>query len=344
MIGQFRLPFEQTPAKTLDVRTSESDSDEEESERKEEYCRIIDRKTREVSQSIVEQWPSRYYELPNKWFDARLCRKKVDGYLQSISRNIDFRAHIHRLQPILNSYENTIPPKKPYVFSPTFISKSPKASSPSLREILKSRAHLSESPTPERLPPDFAISSTVTMATEINPPAAMGDSLSSLIQELRHSRESFLQLYGEDLNKSYDDLMGKGASHLWQRSIPPHEELLKYRDLCSKTKDALFSGISEALAPSQKLETVISASGLWPRITPRSILQELSSNRVRTLTNQWKHAITCYAVAFLKYQQSQRLLELSSQRRNEEFFREAETICEDVASDCSPDWLLIQVS
>ena len=62
------------------------------------------------------------------------------------------------------------------------------------------------------------------------------------------------------------------------------------------------------------------------------------------LDDQWKLAITRYAVAFLKYQQSQRLLELSSQDRHEEFLQEAKTPCEEVAAACSPDWLLIQVS
>jgi len=184
----------------------------------------------------------------------------------------------------------------------------------------------------------------VTIATKSIPPSTQEDGLSSLIQELRHSRESLLQLYGEDLNKSYGDFLGKRASFLVQQSVPPQEALLRYRDLCSKKKDAMFSELSKALAPSWKLENVASVSGLWPRITPRSILRELSRDRVHTLTDEWKHAITRYAVAFLKYQQSQRLLELSSRRRDEEFLREAETACEDVAAACSPDWLLIQVS
>jgi hypothetical protein len=169
-------------------------------------------------------------------------------------------------------------------------------------------------------------SATVTKATENNPLSARADGLSSLIQELRQSRESLLQLYGEDLNKSYGDLQRKGASFLTGRSVPPREALLKYRDLCSRRRMRYFPSFLSALAPSQKHETVISMSGLWPRLTPRSILRELSRDRVRTLTDQWKHAIIRYAVAFLKYQQSQRLLELSSRRRDEELLREAETL------------------
>jgi hypothetical protein len=184
----------------------------------------------------------------------------------------------------------------------------------------------------------------VTIGTESKPPSSREDSLRCLIHEFRQSRESLLQLYGEDLSKSHRDLLEKAASFPVHRSVPPQETFRLYRDLCSKQKDAIFSQLSETLAPSQKQENVLSVSGLWPRITPRSILRELSRDRVHTLTDQWKHAITRYAVAFLKYQQSQRLLELSSRRRDEELLREAETVCEDVAADCSPDWLLIQVS
>jgi hypothetical protein len=343
MICRFRLPLDQTPAKTLEVRAT--DWEQASRERKEEYLRITNHKTLEAAQSVMARWPARNYDLSPQWFDTQSCRESVDNYRQSISRNIDFRAHIHRLIVILNSYETRTPPKEPYSFSPHLSARPTKAPCPSLREILMSRANFPQRSTRKRPSPGCAIMPpTLTMATKSNPSPARDGGLSLLIQELRLSRESFLNLYGEDLNKSYRDLLGKWPSFLVQRKVPPQDALLRYRDLCSEGKDAIFSELSEVLAPSQKSENVISVSGLWPRITPRSILRELSRDRVRTLTDRWKHVITRYAVAFLKYQQSQRLVELSSRRRHEELLREAETICEDVAAACSPDWLLIQVS
>ncbi len=343
LMSQSALPMERTPAQTMEVQATTSKKAARK-QRRQEYNKSISEMSSEVAQSTVERWPETWCDLPRQWFDTQRCRESVKAYLQSISRNIAFRDHIHRLQAVLNRYGTSIPPKTPYVFSPQFSARPPKASPPSLREVLMSRANFPRPPTRERPSSGDAIPSTVTIATESNPLSTREDGLSSLIQELRRSRESLLQLYGEDLNKSYGDLLGKRASFLVQRGIPPQEALLRYRDLCSKKKNAIFSEISEALAPSQKLENVVSVSGLWPRITPRSILRELSRGRVHTLTDQWKHAITRYAVAFLKYQQSQRLLELSSRRRDEELLREAETACEDVAAACSPDWLLIQVS
>jgi hypothetical protein len=114
--------------------------------------------------------------------------------------------------------------------------------------------------------------------------------------------------------------------------------------VCRERKDAIFSNILIALEPYEWVGKIIAMAGLWPRITPRSILRELSWGHVNALTKRWKDVINGYAVAFLKYQQSKRLLELALRHQDEAFFREAETNCEDVAAACPHDWLLIQVS
>ena len=344
LMTQFALPLEFTPAQDMEVPEFTGNKVAR-NLRLQEYNDSISEMASDAAQSTIEQWPGIWCDLPYEWFDVETGSKSVEAYLQSISRNVTLAKHVHCLEAILARYGTNIPPKASYVFSPRFSARRSTASSPSLREVLMSRANFPCPPTRELPSSGSAIpSTTVTKGTKHYPPSTRGGGLSSLIQELRQSRESLLKLYGEDLDKSYGDLQRKGASFVTEHGVPPREALLKYRDLCSEKKDAIFSELSGALAPSQKHETVIGISGLWPRITPRSMLRELSQGRVRTLTDQWKHAIIRYAVAFLKYQQSQRLLELSSRCRNEEFLREAETTCEDVAAACTSDWLLIQVS
>ncbi|KAH9036254.1 hypothetical protein EDB84DRAFT_1588067 [Lactarius hengduanensis] len=322
----------ETPAQTMEVRATAYKKVAK--ERRREYNNSINEKASTAAQTVMGRWPKRRSGCnpPRQWFNTQGCREGVNTYLQSITQNIDLRDHIHLLQRVIDCYEITIPPNTPYVFSPRISAGSPKAISPSLREMLTSRANLLQSPTYEQCDSD----SRCTFHPR-------EDSLSCLIHEFRQSRESLLQLYGEDLSKSHSDLLRKAAPFSVHRGVPAQEALRQYRDQCSKQKASLFSELSGALAPSQKPENVVSISGLWPRITPRSILRELSRDRVSTLTDQWKHVITRYAIAFLKYQQSQRLLELSSRRRDEELLREAETVCEDVAAACAPDWLLIQI-
>jgi hypothetical protein len=365
MMLQSRRPIEQTPAQNMYVRSA--DQGQADLERKEEYSRTTNRNMQEVAQSIVTQWPGRdsypflclklrQYDLPQQWFDTQRWGEMADDYLQSISRNIEFRAHIADLQVVLNSYETTTPIANPtYTFSPQFSTRPPKATSPSLRDVLTSRANfpqskedldslIQESTSPSL--PDVLSSGAILIICflfflfNVLIPQSKED-LDSLIQEFRDSGKPLLRLYGDDLQQSYNDLLRKLARF---PRILPSESLRHHRDLCFIKKDALFSDIANALAPDRELEKVVSASGLWPRLTPRSILRELSRNRVDTLDDRWKRAITRYAVALLKYQQSQRMLELSSQHRNEELLREAETACEEIAAACSPDWLLIQVS
>ncbi|KAH9019095.1 hypothetical protein EDB84DRAFT_1275959 [Lactarius hengduanensis] len=344
-VSQFALPLELTPAQTMEVRGTACNKVAK--ERRREYNSSIRKLVSEAVGTIVERWPEIWCDIPHLWFDTQGCKAFVDSYLRSISRNVNLRDHIQRMQAIIDHYKIiTIPPNTPYRFSPRFSAGSSKAISlsPSLREVLMSRANFAQSPIHGQT--DFAIPSTVAIGAESKSPSSREDSLRCLIHELRQSQKPLLRDYGEDLSKSHSDLLEKAGPSLLpvHPGVPPQEALLEYRDLCSKKKNAIFSELSEALAPSQKLETVISISGLWPRITPRSILRELSRDRVHSLTDRWKHVITCYAVAFLKYQQSQRLLELSSRRRDEELLREAETVCEDVAVDCSTDWLLIQIN
>ncbi|KAH9030130.1 hypothetical protein EDB85DRAFT_2247266 [Lactarius pseudohatsudake] len=340
LMSQSARPLEQTPAQTMEVQARKKAAKKE---RKQIYDKSISEITSEASRSTVGRWPEIWCDLPGQWFNVSKCKESVGAYLKSVARNIHLRDHTLRLQAILDHYETSIPPNAPYKFSPQFGERLSIASTPSLRDLLMYRTTSPQLPTSERPSSGPIMPSAVTLAAESETPSTGEDGISSLIQELRHSRESLLQLYGEDLNKSYSDLLGKEAPILVQRGVPPQEALRSYRDSCSEKKDAIFSEISEALAPSQGTECVLHISGLFPRITPRSILRELSRDRVHTLTDQWKRAIVCYALAFIKYQQSQRLLELSSRRRDEELLREAETVCEEVVAACSPDWLLIQI-
>jgi hypothetical protein len=125
--------------------------------------------------------------------------------------------------------------------------------------------------------------------------------------------------------------------------VPSYEVLLLYNEECSRRKDKIYSNISAALAPSQNEEEISHIAGLWPRITPRSILRQLAHDRISALPKHWKSIIMSYAISFLRYQQSLRLIELVSRQRYEDLFREIEAVRHDILAGSTPDWLLIQV-
>jgi len=229
------------------------------------------------------------------------------------------------------------------VFSPQFITGGLKPPSYSLRDVLVSHTIFPvPGPDGERfqghvVPP--------TVATEVIPPPAGLRGIEVLIEELQHSQQLLLQLYGAQLDKSHRELFARNAPKYLPVGgvVPSHEVLLMYHNERSHKNDKLFSEILAALAPSQRLEEICNLAGIWPRITPRSILCQLAHDRINTLPDQWKFVIMSYAVTFLKYQQSLRLLELSSRQKHEELLQEIEAIRCNIVAESTPDWLLIQV-
>jgi len=235
---------------------------------------------------------------------------------------------VQLLESILQRYRNvSIPLTLPYVFSPQFITNYSRAPPYSICEVLLSRTDVP----------------TLSADGDPFPPEAGPDNLEILIEEFRNSPQPLLEHYGNELGKSYRERLGQNASQSAQGAVPSYEVLRLYHDECSQRKDKLFSEISATLAPSQEAEKTSGIAGLWPRITPRSILRQLAQNRIGTLPDRWKIVITRYAVVLLKYQQSIRLLELLSIQKHEELFRETAAIRDNVLAESTPDWLLVQV-
>jgi hypothetical protein len=343
LISQSAYPIERTPAFKMSVQANGKKKVAR--QRREEYNRVVDEKKSAAALTIIAQWPKKEIpDLSHQWFNASTCKAHVESYIQSIVRNSKLKDHVEDLQSVLNLYDmsTTGVTDRAYTFSPQYTAtvKHSEAVSLSIGRLLKFRPNITTQSTCD---PDRAISSAVTVVSRSVSPSTCGKGLGSLIQEFRSSQKRLLQLYGDDLDKSYGELLRKNDLSTTERVIPSYEALRYHRDACRERKDAIFSELLEDLNPYRRVDEILNITGLWPRITPRSILLQLSWGHGNTLTEQWKDVIINYAIAFLKYQQSQRLLEHVSRHQDDAFFREVETICEDVAAACPHEWLLIQV-
>ncbi|KAI0279330.1 hypothetical protein BC826DRAFT_1158632 [Russula brevipes] len=284
-----------------------------------------------IADSVFHQWPDyKSVDFRGQRFNKSVYNRLIEEYLQSISRNTRFKEHVSRLQNIMQDYKNvSIPAAIPYEFSPPqFITGRSETSSYSIHHVLTSRIN---APTLSTEAEPFPSQATPPAAAEGDPLPSGSDSLRTLIEEFRHSPQPLLQLYGNELSRSHCELWGKRTQSA-QGTAPSYELLRVYHDECSQRRDEIFSGISAALAPSQTVEIINCIAGLWPRVTPRSILRHLAQDLIGTLPNQWKNVI------------SLRLLELSSRQKQEELLREIEAIRSDVLAKSAPDWLLIQVA
>jgi hypothetical protein len=309
----------------------------------------IRRESSVVAESIVHQWP-RYQsvDIPKVWFDGPRCSQRIGEYVQSIFQNIRLREYVLQLQSIWNDYVALrVGPADavPYMSSTQFIISRSKTAPCSLVDVLVSHTNV---PTPSRdRGPVFQDHDIVppTSTTEGIPRRVGLASLEMLVAELQKSGQPLLKLYGIELSKSHHEILGQNWPRFAQRAVqvPLHKYLLIYHKECSYEKDKLFSEILGALSPSQNVEEICYIAGLWPRITPRSILRQLARDRIGTLPDQWKISIMRFAVSFIRYQQSLRLLELSSRQECENLLHEIQAISDDVLAESTPDWLLIQV-
>ena len=297
--------------------------------------------------SILSQWPDpSSVNFSGPWFNKSECLRCTKEYIQSVSRNVQLRDHILLLQSILQDHLNvSIPPTATtrYLFSPRFITPYTKSISYSIRDVFLLRTTAPNPSIDEDLFPFPGLNITPSAETEGGPPPVGSDSLRILIDELRYSPQPLLRLYGNELDKSHREFMQHGASQSARGAVPSHELLRLYRDECSRRKVKVFSEISAALAPSQNVEKANGIAGLWPRVTPRSLLHQLARDHIVALPDRWKDVITRYAIFLLKYQQSRRLLELSSSQKHEELLREIDSIRSNVLAESTPDWLLVQV-
>jgi len=321
LVSQSALPIYFTPAHSLQVKHKQ---------KKEDYNATIKKESTRVAELLLHQWPNhQHVDLPGEWFDKSDFIRRLDEYIQSISRNIRLRDHALQLQSVLEDWKiDSMPITKQYLYSPEFGAGHSKAPSYSLRDVFVSRT-------------DIIQTSTMEGILQRTGP----DTLEALIGELRLSNQPLQELYGKELKKSHSELLRQNASQHARGSIPSPQFLLAHHEECSREKDKLFSDILTALTPSQIVEKCNDIAGLWPRITPRSLLSQLSRDRINKLPDQWRSVIIRYATSILKYRHSLRLMELSLEQKFEDLLRETEAIhnLNDVLAESTPDWLLIQV-
>ncbi len=337
MVSGSALDIYSTPANTLDVRWYE---------KRDIYDATIRRESATAAEAILRHWPRyQYVDLPQEWFDKSDFNRGISEYSQSISRNIRLEKHVKQLQDVLQGYGDVVThPAVPYMVSPQFIISHSKAPFYSLHDVLMSRTNVSSPPADGEPSRHYPFPPTVA-AAEVVPPLASSASLENLIEELRNAPQPMLQVYGHELKKSHHELlsMRQHGSLLARGAVHPHNMLLVYHYECSHEKEQIFSEILAALEPSHNVEKTNGIAGLWPRITPRSLLRQLTRDRIGTLPSSWRSLITRYATSLLRYRHSLRLLELSLGQKHQELLRETDAIQSDILAESTPDWLLVQV-
>jgi len=106
----------------------------------------------------------------------------------------------------------------------------------------------------------------------------------------------------------------------------------------------LMGEIMQSIGPRVEDEFMLARSGLWPRISPRSLLEQLTLSQRHSLSAPWKKKLVEFGQAIAMLQRARRLSELSSHEHRAEYWREANN---DGRSGWNPlenpDWLLVEL-
>jgi hypothetical protein len=106
----------------------------------------------------------------------------------------------------------------------------------------------------------------------------------------------------------------------------------------------LMNEIMRSIGPRVEDELMLARSGLWPRISPRSLLEQLTLSQRNSLSASWKKRLVDFGQAIAMLQRARRLSELSSQEHRAEYEREVNNDGQSGWDPLeNPDWLLVEL-
>lgn len=298
------------------------------------------------AQSMMDQWPSidlqSFPDIYSSWFLTEECLRKVQNYFSSCRRNAELREHILQVERVLSSRLRSQGISFSRVTVPSI--GRPVAITPlkyQLRELCIDSL-MSQRPFLDSedcvLPPEIAAGKQPKPPTDTS-------RLSILITELKCSLRPLNRLYGMELDESRNDL-AKKSMFAPPKQLPRLELLDRSRQAYNSALTAKLHRLKLCLGPVTPTEHILHTCGVWPRITPRTVLQQLTlAARLRSRSSSmWQQTLIGYARMFVDYQRSQRLVVLAQSQRVEDFWKEIEATETDLSTDkLNPDWLLVQV-
>lgn len=164
--------------------------------------------------------------------------------------------------------------------------------------------------------------------------------------DLKQLEPTFRKVYGAGLWDSFKAMSHHEACPPLFSGTPSLDALNIYRTQCHEFMSSKYTAITQMLSPESPLSMILLLSGLWPRWTPRILLQQLSPGHQMKLAPEWRSAITSLALGITRFQHSQRLLDLRSLGNTRQKDISAELCNTLMVEDDAlqhPDWLLIQV-
>lgn len=299
--------------------------------------------------NLISQWPCASIATPSNT-DYRLIKtsqamSEIRPMFDNWYRNRKLREHISDVQGVLDTVYPVKEIPSDYVFQPCKVQEHRNATTIQFENLLLRDAP--EIPqAPEVMPPvaSRASLSATPLESRVEPPIS-SRSLKELVHDFStaHSRR-FEKDYADSMLESLKALEMQAPLTNTHAELPLESTLVTFVDQRKNHMENALQAIQNRLAPSQGVERMMDMTGLWPCISPVSLLQQLSVNTRTRLSTSWKRALVSYGKAITMLQRSERLLTHAIDGKNSEFHNEAANIGhQEWDPEENPDWLLIEI-
>lgn len=269
----------------------------------------------------------------------------VKPWFESWSRNSEFRDHVTEVQWALDRINtNQRPLFRFYRFEPCEYSQSV------LRNTIRFSDLLTRSPPvlPKR-PSLLARNPIIPRESGANL-EAKDNSLETLLRDFQSQRSNrFRKTYTQGLEKSIVAFQAQIAPPDTVEIFGLVERLKSLHRECENYMAFVFRAIEARLAPLRLIGSFMALkAGLWPRISPVLLLQQLATNGGVRLSQAWKAVLVTYGTAITMVQRLQRLLRLAPRTETSpnitDFLNELENTGHQHWDPFQqPDWLLIEI-
>ena len=212
---------------------------------------------------------------------------------------------------------------------------------PNLDKLLQIR----EAPS-ARLQHDLQLPIAENRAGDMEEPSNDLENILSIISDFSLRNDGFRLDYGKELLSSLKAFNMMSVSPPEPEYSCSLEDLRTYRSKLERFKDWHFDRILEILQPrpAQTRELLLSLAGLWPYITPRTLLSRLSYVHYSKLHDTWRRSLLAYADSIVTYQKGLRLLTFSESGNHLAFCKEVRNSKNNGWSPYEqPDWRLMEI-
>ena len=290
------------------------------------------------------QWPTDSPSNPSSGLSTNLkwgSTIEISALFYVWTSNEIFAQYLSQVQPVLDeTYENASPigytMKEPNLPEEQRIMR-PHGTLPSLAGLMSS-----VSPSTFSKPEILKIERASTSMQK-------NKRLGKLIATIRsdgggRNSHSIRTQYREDLLASYE-AFSRYKEQIPSESLPcALTDTLMHRATCQSDIFQALKIIHECLAPKSPDSTLLELSGLWPRLTIRSLLALISSRLMAIVPPPWRHCLLALGESVTTLQRARRLV-LAAERND------ISTFCVEIENEGHqnwdtkqwPDWLLIEI-